>query len=300
MKNLIWFKDAIVSRENAQLSPMSATAQYGINVFEGMRAYITENNKLAIFRYYDHMARLQSSINIFGNSDKIDSEIILEKIVKVIEANSFKEDIAIRVVFMNTNEVSWSSKSSLDLLIAPIIKGRTLTNGESGVSACLVSTSRISNNSIPPQIKSGANYLNSRYGQLEAELFGFNTCIFINELGFISEAPGSNVFIVKNNILYTPQVSNGILKGITRDTIIDLARNCLKLQVVEENLTRYDILNADEIFLCGSAMEIVSVIRINHIKLISQACFKLIEKEYFAHVRGINKCIHNNWLTYVQ
>jgi branched-chain amino acid aminotransferase len=299
MKNLIWFKDSIVAREKAYLSPMSASAQYGINVFEGMRAYKAKADRLAIFRYHDHMERLQSSVNIFGNNDKINQEDILRKIKLVIEANSFKEDIAIRVVLMNTNEVSWSSKKNLDLLIAPVIKGRTLDENKKGLSACFSSITRISNNSMSPQIKCGANYMNSRYGQVEAELFGFDTCIFINEAGFISEAPGSNVFLVKKNVLYTPSTSNGILLGITRDTIIKIAKECLNLEVVEGNLTRYDILNADEIFLCGSAMEIVPIISINHLNLNTDIVVKKIEQEYFRHVRGLSKNIHNNWLTYV-
>ena len=114
MKNLIWFKNSIIDRESAHLSPMSASAQYGINVFEGLRAYKAKADALAIFRYQEHIERLQSSLAIFGNNDEVDSDGILQKIKLLVKANSFTDDIAIRLVLMNTNEVSWSSRNKLD------------------------------------------------------------------------------------------------------------------------------------------------------------------------------------------
>jgi len=299
--SIVWFNGQLMSRDHANINVMSSTSQYGINVFEGLRAYKTIENSLAVFRFEDHIARLQSSIKLFGNDELVSSDLILKNIFKVIKANNYIEDIAVRVVMMNIHQESWSSQSPFELLVAPVPKGRTLPNDKTGYTANISTVTRISNNSMAPQIKCGANYVNSRYGQIEAKAFGFDTCLFFNENGYLAEAPGSNVFIIKDQKLYTPSRENGILLGITRDTVMQLAKTFLKIDTYEINITRYDLLNADEIFLCGSAMEIVPIIAVNNILFStnSDSLTKKIEKIYFDLVRG-KKILNHSWLSYVE
>ena len=151
----------------------------------------------------------------------------------------------------------------------------------------------------PPKIKCGANYINSRYAHLEAQSRGFDSAILLDRNGFVSEAPGSCIFIIKDGILKTPPIFSSVLRSITRDSIIKFSKKSLNIETIEQSLTRIDLLTADEIFLCGSAMEISKVNRIENHKIIntrSESLMQILKRKYLEIVRGMDN-MYLKWLT---
>lgn len=167
-----------------------------------------------------------------------------------------------------------------------------------GLHCCVTSWRRISDETLSPRIKCGANYMNSRVGQREAIRNGYDTCIFLNEAGKVAEGPGSCLFIVKNDTLITPQLTDSVLESITRDSIIQIARK-MDINVVERSIDRTELYTCDEAFLCGSAMEITPVLSIDRYEIgnsITGLITKNIHMEYLNVARGIKKNF-KDWVT---
>jgi len=296
---LIWFKGNIIPVNDAKINVLAPTSQFGANVFEGIRCYWNKSqNQLFAFRLEDHLTRLISSSLLIGFDSKYEFQELKEAFIDVIKANNYKEDIAVRQTLFLDGFGNWSSKSPINMFIAPIPKGRPYPNRK-GVTCSVSSWERIHEKSISPKIKCGANYINSRMAQLEAIKNKFDTSVLLNKQGYISEGPGSCIFIVKNNILTTPPLEASILESITRDTIIKFSKNDLKLIVLEKNITKEELYDSDEIFLCGSSMEITSIVKIDNYEInCDQKCkvTKRIRKLYFQIVRNKN-INYQNWLT---
>lgn len=157
-----------------------------------------------------------------------------------------------------------SREGSVEMFVAPIPRGRTSAEyNKKGLNCCVASWRRISDANLSPRIKCGANYINSRVGQREALRNGYDTCIFLNEFGKVAEGPGSCFFMVKDDVLITPQLTDSVLESITRDSIIQLAKYELGMKVEERTIDRTELYLADEAFLCGSAMEVTPILSID-------------------------------------
>jgi branched-chain amino acid aminotransferase len=216
----------------------------------------------------------------------------------VIKANGYKEDIAARQTVFIDGYGSWFAEGPLGMFVAPIPKGRTLSDRKSKYTACISSWERISDNNLSPRVKVGANYINSRMAQLEAKQNGYDTAIFLNNQGKISEGPGSCLFMVKKGVLYTPLLTDSVLESITRDTVIKISREVFGYEVIERSIDRTELYIADEIFLCGSAMEIVQITSIDGFEKFydnSSISSKLIN-EYLNVVRNNNEK-YKHWCT---
>ena len=149
------------------------------------------------------------------------------------------------------------------MFVAPIPRGRTSAEyNKKGLNVCITSWRRISDETLSPRIKCGANYINSRVGQREAIRNGYDTCLFLNEAGKVSEGPGSCFFVVKNGEIITPNLTDSVLESITRDTVMTIAK-AKGYDVVERTIDRTELYTCDEAFLCGSAMEITPVLGID-------------------------------------
>jgi len=304
MKNsaerLIWFKGDIMPVSEAKINVLSPSSQFGANVFEGLRAYWNdEDEQLYIFKLSDHINRLLQSIKMMRFECNYSADFLRQSVLDIIRANKFKEDIAVRQTIFLDGFGSWASTDPTDMFIAPIEKGRQYPVEKVGIECCVSSWERISDKSMSPKIKMGANYMNSRMGQMEAVRNGYDSTIFLNDQGKVSEGPGSCIFIVRAGQLITPPVTASILESITRATIIDIARNDLKLNVVERDIDRTELYIADEIFLCGTAVEIVPVIGVDRLPvgeankgLVTQR----VEQLYFNIVRGYSN-EYKIWLT---
>ena len=260
----IWLGGEILNVNDAKINVLSPTSQFGLNVFEGIRCYWNEKNQqLYAFRLDDHFKRLKRSMKLLCLEDKYSMKQLEDAFVSVIKANEYKEDIAVRQTVFVDGFGSWGSTSPVNMFVAPIPKAKTNPEyNKKGLNCCISSWERINDNSLSPRIKCGANYINSRMGQLEALRNGYDTTIFLNKEGKVSEGPGSCLFMVKDGELVTPLLTDSVLESITRDTIIKIARD-MGVKVVERSVDRTELYTCDEAFLCGSAMEITPIFSVD-------------------------------------
>lgn len=299
-ERLIWLGGKIMPLKEATINVLSPTSQFGANVFEGIRCYWNnQHQQLYAFRLKEHYKRLKNSMKMFRMEDKYTIEEMQQALIDVVKANNYKEDIAVRQTVFIDGFGSWSSTGPVNMFVAPIAKPRN--NGDKpGLKCCVSSWVRISDRNLSPKVKVGANYINSRMAQLEAIGNGYDSAIFMNEQGKIAEGPGSCLFIVRDGTLITPPVTASILESITRDTIIELAKTQLNIKVLERDIDRTELYICDEIFLCGSAVEVMPVKEIDGVKVGNQLneITKLVKDAYISIVSGHDK-YKDNWLTEV-
>lgn len=260
----IWYKGEVMNVNDAKINILAPTAQFGLNVFEGIPCYWNDEQKqLYAFRLNDHYDRLLRSarlIQINCPYSKAEMENALKAAVK---ANEYDENLSVRQTLFVDGFGSWGSEEPVDMFVAPIPRGRTSAEyNKKGLHTCVTSWRRISDTTLSPRIKCGANYINSRVGQREALRNGYDTCLFLNDAGKVSEGPGSCFFMVVRGTLVTPQLTDSVLESITRDTVIQLAK-ASGIPVVERTVDRTELYTCDEAFLCGSAMEITPVLSVD-------------------------------------
>ena len=288
-ERVLWLAGRLVPEKDAKIHVLSPTCQYGINVFEGVRCYLSDSgNQLLAFRFKDHINRLFRSAKILRLRPKYTTSEIQGAFIDTIIANGYMEDISVRITFYINERTNWAYKGDCEMMIAPIPMGRAY-NSEIGITACVSSWERISDRSVSPRIKAGANYINSRMAQLEALENGYDTALFLNREGKVSEAPGSCIFIVRQGVLITPPITASILESITRDAVIDIAKNNLGLTVIERDIDRTELYICDEIFLCGTAAEITTIVSVDKIIVGDgkpSEITKTISQRYFDIVRG--------------
>ena len=298
-ERLIWFKGDIVSIENAKINILSPTSQFGANVFEGLRAYWNNSEKqLYVFRLSEHIDRLQNSIKMIEFDAVFTKAFLQQSVIDIIQANNFQEDIVCRQTVFLDGFGSWSATGTAEMFIAPMAKGRYYEKLQ-GIDVCISSWERINEKSLSPKIKMGANYMNSRMGQLEATRNGYDSAIFLNQEGTVSEGPGSCVFTVKDGVLITPPLTASILDSITRSTIIDIAREDLGIEVIERDIEKAEMYIADEVFMCGTAVEVVPVFSIDKVQVgrgVEGEVTLNIKNLYLQIVRGKVKK-YQKWLT---
>ncbi len=261
----IFYNNSFIKQSDATLPVLSASTQFGLNVFEGIRVY--KEDYFYIFRLEDHLERLNNSLNQIGfNAKVISTKEFLEIIRELIVLNKINTDFSIRFTYLINEIDSWSSNKCPVFFIAPLIKERN--SADTFKTMVLTNTRRISSLAMSTKIKCGANYINSRYAYLEAKSKGADLPILKNKDNFISESTGACIFFIKKGVVITPSLDSDILESITRDTVIKIFQeNNYKIEqrhVYEEELKK-----SDEIFICGSATEITPV------KLIEKVDFKI-------------------------
>ena len=294
---LIWFRGEILNINEAKINVLAPSAQFGLNVFEGIPCYWNDEEKqLYAFRLNDHYERLLRSLKLIQIQCPYSKEEMKKALVDVIKANEYDENLSVRQTVFVDGFGSWGSDGPADMFVAPIPKGRMSKEyNKKGLSCCISSWRRINDNDLSPRIKCGANYLNSRVGQREALRNGFDTCIFLNEFGKISEGPGSCFFMIKDGKLITPRLTDAVLESITRDTVMQLAKE-MGIEVVERTIDRTELYTCDEAFLCGSAMEITPILCVDKYELRVPLLTEKIHKAYLETVIGKNEK-HKEWVT---
>lgn len=258
---LIWFKGQIMNVNEAMVNVLSPTSQFGLNVFEGIPCYWNDEQKqLYAFRLSDHYDRLIRSAKLIQLDCQYTKEDFQKALVDTVKANEYDENLSVRQTLFVDGFGSWGSEGPVEMFVAPIPRGRTAAEyNKKGLNCCITSWRRISDENLSPRIKCGANYINSRVGQREALRNGYDTCIFLNEVGKVAEGPGSCFFMIRGNQLITPRLTDSVLESITRDTVIKLATEELGMEFVERTIDRTEVYMADEAFLCGSAMEVTPI-----------------------------------------
>jgi branched-chain amino acid aminotransferase len=260
--DFVWFDGQYLKWEEARVPIFVHALHYGTAVFEGIRAYPSDDN-LYIFRLKEHMDRLSKSANVYSFTTKFSADELCKATVDLIRKNGIRESCYIRpLTFVGMHgidlNVTKNSPTHTTIIIFPFAK---YFKGD-GISACVSSWRRIDDQSIPPMAKASGNYLNSVLATQECRRNGYDESILLDRNGCVSEASGENIFVVRNGKLYTPQLSDSILEGITRNTAITIARE-LGYDVIERPISRTELYLADEIFLTGTAAEIIAITKID-------------------------------------
>lgn len=298
-ERLLWLNGELVKACDAKVNVLSPTAQFGGNIFEGIRCYWNEQQgKLYAFRLDDHYKRLRKSAELFKISVPYSDEDLDSALRMAVTANRYKTDIAVRQTIFLDGYGSWFSQKPVGMFVAPIEKERREMPLEKTVT-CMVSTwERIHEGVLSPKAKIGANYINSRFALLEARENGFDTALFLNREGTVSEGPGSCFFLVKDGKLVTPSLDSSILESITRDTLIQIARKDMDIEVEERRVAKEELYMCNEAFFCGSAVELEPVSKINQYVVSEKPgpITKDLHQRYLEIVTGKNSK-YRHWLT---
>lgn len=258
----IWKNGLIIPWAEATTHVLSHSLHYGSGVFEGIRCYQNpQNDKSFVFRLRDHMERLHRSCKIALIDLPYTVDELCEATVEIIHQNDLKACYIRPLVYRGYGVMGVDPTGSpTDVVIAAWPWGTYLGGDalENGVAVGISSWRQRSNNAIPPAVKSTASYMNSILAKLEAQQHGYAEAIMLNEQGLVCEGTGENLFIVRDGVLSTPPLSDGLLEGLTRDTVLCLADD-LEIPAVEESLTRSDLYVADEVFMTGSAAELTPI-----------------------------------------
>jgi branched-chain amino acid aminotransferase len=266
----IWFNGKLVPWEKATVHVLSHALHYGSSCFEGLRAYVTSNG-VAIFRLRDHTRRLYDSAKIYRIGIPFQPEQMNEACRLVISANGLNQGAYIRpVVFRGYGEIGVTPKIEppTEVAVAAWEWGKYLghESEEQGVDVCVSSWNRLAPNTLPALAKAGGNYLSSQLIGAEARRLGFAEGIGLATDGTVSEGSGENLFLVKDDVLLTPALAHSVLGGITRDTVMRLAR-ANGIEVRECAVPRELLYLADELFFTGTAVEITPIRSVDRLQV---------------------------------
>lgn len=257
----IIFLNGVKVNNYSQISLINPSFLYGINCFEGIRAYwCTTKDKLLFFDLQQHLCRLYNSSRQLGFNSPIVIDDLESMIYKIIANESIQEHVYIRITFFISSDTSWYETENISYIIS-IRSISSELNNENSIKLGFSKYRRISNNSMPPSVKAGANYLNSRYALLDCKAKGFDGAIFLNKNDFISESTGSCIFFIKNNTLFTPSKDADILESITRNRIIQLALGA-DIEICEKLIRNDEIDDFDSAFLVGTMIEVKAIFSI--------------------------------------
>ena len=295
----VWFDGKFVKWNEAQIPITTHALHYGTSVFEGIRAYYDDN--LYVFRLEEHIERLYRSASIYSMNIKHSKKTLVDATLELIRKSKIKESCYIRPLgFVGTHgiDLNVNSKSPVQVIIIVFPFARYFD--VKGINVGISSWRRINDMSTPPIAKAGGNYLNSILATQECKRNGYDEAIMLDWLGNVSEAPGENIFVIKNGEIYTPDLASSILEGITRNSVINIARD-LGYKITERPVSRSELYVADEIFLTGTAAEIIGVLSVDK-KIVGNGkegkITKKIREEYSQIV--VNKVDkYKNWLTAV-
>ena len=296
----IWHNGKLIRWEDATIHVMSHVVHYGSSVFEGVRCY-TPSGAPAIFRAEEHIQRLLDSAKIYRMDLGYTREEIIAAMVELIQANGVWPCYLRPVIFRGYGDAGVSPNGCpVEAYIINYPWGKYLTQDDSGVDVCVSSWTRIAPNTLPALAKSGANYMNSQLIRMEAMANGYVEGIALDTNGYVSEGSGENIFVVRNGVLQTAPLGNSVLPGITRDSVLKLARD-LGIPAVEAGIPREMLYIADEVFFTGTAAEITPIRSVDRISVgnggIGPVTRKL-QKEFFGIVTG-EKPDRFGWLTAV-
>jgi len=248
----------LVRYEDAKVSVMAPGLTFAALVFEGYRAYWNEEKQdLFIFRLDDHMKRLAFSMNLLELDDPPSIEIFTNDIIETIKGNEFRGDTYIRLQVYVDDWGTMLSKGPVGSTVICRPRPRVI-DFEIGKKFIVSSWRRNGENASPPRIKASANYLNSRLAGLEAKRQGAGGAILLNENGTVSEGPGGCLFVMRDGIFITPDVTSGILESVTRRTILEMAGS-VGVETTERALGRTELYLAEEAFYCGTGQEIMPI-----------------------------------------
>lgn len=298
----IWHNGTFVDWDAARVHVLVHGLHYGYAVFEGIRAFATPRGP-AVFRLQDHLTRFVSSARIYRMDLPYSAHDLEAASLELVRVNGVPEAYLRPIAFSGYGRMGLDpTHSPIEVAVALWEWGPYL--GQEGVAhgvrAMVSSWSRIDSRALPPQAKCAANYANGALAKMEASAAGYDEAILLNTLGMVAEGPGENIFKVKQGIVSTPPASSGILRGITRDTVIHLLRD-EGLTFQRTDFTREDLFTADELFFAGTAAGITPIREVNGrpIGTGEYPITRRLQERYDAAVHG-RLDAHAEWLTYVE
>ncbi len=261
-----FFNDKIVPIEEAKVSVMTHAFNYGTGVFAGLRGYWNaEEEQLFIFRPRDHFKRFIQSARLMRIELKYSAEELTRILAELLRTEGYRENCYIRPVAYKSTPIIGVKLHDLDdaVTIFATPFGRYVPN-EEGAHVCFSAWRRVDDNAIPARGKITGAYANSALIKTDAILAGYDEAIVLNEDGHISEMSAANIFMVRDGVAITPPVNSNTLEGITRRTIMQLLRDDLGVSVVERDIDRTEVYLADELFMCGTGVQIASITKVEH------------------------------------
>ena len=305
----VWKNGQFIDWDDARIHVMSHVVNYGSSVFEGIRCYDTAKGP-AVFRLPEHMQRLINSAKIYRMESPFSRKEYCDSTVELIRQSGLDECYIRPIIFRGLDEVKPAFgvnpfPNPIEAYIATWEWGKYLGDEalESGIDVCVSSWTRITSNSMPAMAKAGANYMNSQLIKMEALLGGFSEGIALDDRGYVSEGSGENIFLVNGGKLITPPLGASILPGITRDSIIQIARE-LGIEVIETTIQRAALYLADELFFTGTAAEVTPIRSVDRITVGSGKrgeITKRLQEEFFGVIRAERPAPSGkDWLTFVR
>ncbi|MDP3066359.1 MAG: branched-chain amino acid transaminase [Methanobacteriaceae archaeon] len=287
----IWFNGKFVDWKEANVHVLSHVVHYGSSVFEGIRCYNTKQGP-AIFRLEEHVARLYNSAKIYRMEIPYKQEDFVKAVLETVKVNKLKACYIRPVVFRGYGELGvYPLNCPVESVIAAWPWGKYLGEEaiELGVDVGVSSWRRMAPDTMPNMAKAGSNYMNSQLAKMESIFNGYHEAIMLDYQGMVSEGSGENIFLVKDGELYTPPISSSLLNGITRDSVITLARK-MGLKVNQQQIPREMLYLVEELFLTGTAAEVTPIRSVDQIKVgdglrgkitrkIQERLFKIMEGE---------------------
>src|SRR5205085_9917710 len=263
----IWHNGKLIAWDEACIHVMSHVVNYGSSVFEGIRCYALPNGP-AIFRAQEHIQRLIDSARIYRIDVDFTRDEIVAGMLDVVGRNGVWPCYIRPIILRGYGEAGVNPfNSPTEVYIVNYSWGKYLgSDAEQGVDVCVSSWNRIAPNTLPAMAKSGANYMNSQLIKMEAIMNGYVEGIGLDVNGFVSEGSGENLFLVRGGQLYTAPLGNSVLSGITRDSVLRIARD-LGIPVVEQMIPREMLYIADEVFFTGTAAEITPIRSVDKISV---------------------------------
>lgn len=297
----IWMDGEFIPWRDAKVHVLTHTLHYGMGVFEGTRAYKTAQGT-ALFRLGAHTDRLYDSAHILNMKLPIDRDELNHVQIEIVRKNKLETAYVRPMAYYGGESLSvHPGKSKLHMMVAAWPWGTYLGEGalERGIRVMTSSFTRNSVNSILCKAKANGNYMNSILAVQEAAANGFEEALLLDQQGYVAEGSGENLFIVRDGIIYTPELT-AVLAGITRDTIITLIKE-LNIPIYEKRITRDEVYIADEAFFTGTAAEVTPICELDHRQIGSGRRGSITERVQTAYLDLVHgrSDKHQEWLTHV-
>jgi branched-chain amino acid aminotransferase len=296
-----FFGGKIVPYAEAKVGVLTHGLNYGTGVFGGLRGYWNADaQELFVFRPLEHFRRFLESARLLGMELPYTEDDLLAVLLDLLRHENLRTDAYVRpLAYLSDERIGVRLHDLTPAISIVAMPYGSYLKDEEGVHATISSWRRVGDNSIPARGKIVGSYVNSAFAKTDAARAGFDEAIVLNEDGHICEGSAENIFLLRRGVLVTPPVTDNILEGITRRTVIDLLRNTMKREVVERSIDRTEIYIAEEAFFCGTGVQIAAITRVDHRPIGAGKMGPLVgdlRKLYFDVVRGKHPD-YKSWVT---
>ncbi len=302
MQGKVWVDGKITDYDSASIPILTHSLQYGTGIFEGIRAY-EDSGKASIFRLGDHIRRFLDTARVYRMNLGFSARELADAVIEVVKENDLKACYIRPFAYYASDDISLSTRGKrISVAVAAVPFGQYFGDKLSRGVKCRVSSwKRINSDILPVQAKASGNYLNSIIASMDVEGTDFDEVILLSSRGYVAEGPGENIFLVRDGRLLTPGIESDILLGITRSSVIEIARD-MGIETEEREVHREELYTADEAFFCGTAAEITPIVNVDGIPVgngKTGAITSKLQNIYFDAVSG-RLPEYRKWLTPVR